>query len=170
MRSARPEPRERVTPNRSSNSLNSGRKETVVVGGSAAGLYTAALVARGGCPVRVLEAAESLEAEPRTLIVTRHLRDSLGRVADACTVNEIRRFELFTDGRSATVALARPDLIIERAKLIRGLAEEAQGAGAVVECGQRFLSIAGGARDLTLAVDRQGKKEELRAATVVGAD
>lgn len=159
-----------MTPNRTSSSLNPGHKETVVVGGSAAGLYTAALVARGGRRVRVLEAAERLEPEPRTLIVTRHLRDSLGRVAAACTVNEIKRFELFTDGRSATVALARPDLIIERARLIRALAAEAQGAGAAVECGQRFLSMAGDARELTLTIDRQGKRDELRAATVVGAD
>jgi len=34
-------------------------------------------------------------------------------------INEIRRFELFTDGRSAQVALTKPDLIIERSRLIR---------------------------------------------------
>ena len=42
----------------------------------------------------------------------------------AAVVNEIRKFELFTDGRAAQVPLDRPDLIIERSRLIRGLAEE----------------------------------------------
>jgi len=40
-------------------------------------------------------------------------------------INEIRRFELFTDGRSAQVALTKPDLIIERSRLIPALAREA---------------------------------------------
>ena len=159
-----------MTPNGSTRSFRKPETGAVVVGGSAAGLYTAALIARGGQRVRLFEAAERLDPEPRTLIVTRHLRDFLGRTADACVVNEIRRFDLFTDGRSATVALAQPDLIIERAKLIRALAEDAQEAGATVECSQRFLSIEHGTRGLTLQLDSCGRKEEVHAATVVGAD
>jgi len=37
-------------------------------------------------------------------------------------INEIRRFELFTDGRSAQVALNKPDLIIEPVALDPALA------------------------------------------------
>jgi len=159
-----------VTPNGSSSSLRKPETGTVVIGGSAAGLYTAALVARGGRRVRLFEAAARLEPEPRTLIVTRHLRDFLGRTADACVVNEIRRFELFTDGRSATVALAQPDLIIEREKLIRALAEDAREAGVAVEYDRRFLSIERRARELALQIESRGRKDEIRAATLVGAD
>jgi flavin-dependent dehydrogenase len=120
--------------------------------------------------VRVLEACESLEPESRTLIVTRHLWDLLGQTAAACIVNEIRRFELFTDGRSASVALRQPDLVIERAKLIRALAEEARCAGATIEYGSRFVSISGRGNKLALQIDNRGKKEEVQAATLVGAD
>ncbi len=144
--------------------------EVIVVGGSAAGLYTAALVARGGRSVRVLEAAPELNPAPRTLIVTERLRALLGQSAAASTVNEIRRFELFTDGRSAQVALRQPDLIIERARLIRALAGEATQAGATIDCNTRFQSVAANARGLRLEVDSSGRREELHAASVVGAD
>ena len=143
-----------------------------VVGGSAAGFYTAGLLARAGRDVRVLERAEELQPAARTLIVTSRMREMLGAAGEVAVVNEIRRFELFTDGRAATVALAKPDLIIERAKLIRGLAEQAQAAGAKVELGRRFLKLEPNGHELALAVERSrdGAQEELRAETVVGAD
>ena len=144
--------------------------EVVVVGGSAAGLYTAALVARGGRRVRVLEAAPDLAPLSRTLIVTQHLRTLLGQTAVASTVNEIRRFELFTDGRSAQVALAQPDLIIERTRLIRALASEARQAGVAIDCNTCFRGVAANARGLRLEVNSGGKHEELHAASVIGAD
>ncbi len=86
------------------------KEEVIVVGGSAAGLYTAAKVAHGGKRVRVLESKRDLQPAPRTLIVTNHFRTQLRASADESTLNEIRRFELFTDGRSAQIALAKPDL------------------------------------------------------------
>ena len=142
-----------------------------MVGGSAAGLFTAALVARGGRRVRILEAAERLDPEPRTLIVTRRMQDLLGTAGEASVVNEIRRFELFTDGRSAEVSLARPDLIIERSRLIRSLADEAQRAGARLELGRRFLRLEPNGRGVVLTVERAGAiQEEVHSETVVGAD
>lgn len=147
------------------------RGEVAIVGGSAAGLFTAALVARGGRGVRVLEASERLDPQPRTLIVTRRMQDLLGAAGEASVVNEIRRFELFTDGRSAEVPLARPDLIIERARLIRSLAEEAQRAGVQIELGRRFLQLEPNGRGVALTVERaDAGREELHSETVVGAD
>ena len=111
-----------------------------IVGGSAAGLYTASLLARAGRAVQVFERAERLD--PTRSHADCHQPDA--RYARpvpsiAAVVNEINRFELFTDGRSATIPLDSPDLIIERSQLIRGLAEEAQANGASVELGRRFL-------------------------------
>ena len=114
-----------------SNSISlTDSRNVAVIGGSAAGLFTASLLARRGVPVRVFERIETLEPASRTLIVTNRLKSLLGRAAEASVVNEIRRFELFTDGRSANVALKHPDLIVERRSLIQGLAQEAQQAGA----------------------------------------
>ena len=140
-------------------------RSVAVVGGSAAGLFTAAILARKGLPVRVFERIETLDPEARTLIVTNRMRSLLGRAAERSIVNEIRRFELFTDGRAATIALKHPDLIIERRALIQGLAEEARSAGASVELGRSFHALHPNGRGLVLEVERpsDGSREEVRA-------
>ena len=150
---------------------NSGaERDVIVVGGSAAGLFTAASVARGGRRVRVLESKPQFEPASRTLIVTDQFRSQMGGSARESIVNEIRRFELFTDGRSAQVALTKPDLIIERSRLIPALAREAEQAGANLSFDTRFLGIGPNARGLRLEVETGGKREELHADSVVGAD
>lgn len=146
------------------------KREVVVVGGSAAGLYTAARVAQGGRAVRVLESRPTLDPAPRTLIVTDHFRGQVNGAAGASILNEIRRFELFTNGRSAVVSLKRPDLIIERSRLIRALAEEAEGAGARFDYDTRFLGLSPTGSGLHVQVHQAGRREELYAESVVGAD
>jgi flavin-dependent dehydrogenase len=143
-----------------------------IVGGSAAGLYTASLLARGGAEVRVLESLETLEPAARTLIVTHRMREMLGAAAEGSVVNEIRRFELFTDGRSATISLKHPDLIIERRTLIQTLADAARHSGAKIELGRRFQALHANGRGLVVEVERSanGGREEVRAEAVIGGD
>jgi digeranylgeranylglycerophospholipid reductase len=150
--------------------LSRKKNEIIVVGGSAAGLFTAAAVARGGRAVRVLESKPGFEPASRTLIVTDHFRSQLGPLASKSIVNEIRRFELFTDGRSAQVALKKPDLIIERSRLIPGLASDAQEAGAKLSFDTRFLGLAPNARGVRMEIESGGNRQELHADSVVGAD
>jgi flavin-dependent dehydrogenase len=143
-----------------------------VIGGSASGFFTASLLARAGRPVEVLERSEGLDPTPRTLIVTSHMRTLLGEVGEGAVINEIRKFELFTDGRAAQVPLERPDLIIERSQLIRGLAEQARNHGARVSFGNRFVSLESNGAGLRVFVERtrEARTEELHADVVVGAD
>jgi flavin-dependent dehydrogenase len=140
------------------------------VGGSAAGLYTAASLARGGREVQLLESKPTFDPAPRTLIVTSHFRQQVNGSAAASIRNEIRRFELFTNGHSATVSLKQPDLIIERSRLIRSLAQEAESAGATFDYGTRFLALSPNGTGLHVDVDRSGKQERIPAGCVVGAD
>lgn len=159
--------------NSKSHSLSVARNgPVVVVGGSAAGLFTAYLLAREGVPVQVLERTDGLSPDARTLIVTHRMREILGPAADASVVNEIRRFELFTDGRAATVALRQPDLVIERQALIASLARQAQNAGAGLSYGRHFQGLRPNGRGLVLNVlgSADGDSEELQASTVVGSD
>ncbi len=147
-----------------------GKSEVVVVGGSAAGLYTAACVAQGGRNVRVLESKVTLDPAPRTLIVTNHFRRQVNGGAEASVLNEIRNFELFTNGRSAVVSLKDPDLIIERSRLIRALAEDAERAGAQLQFDTRFLGLTPNGNGLHVQVDQSGNRHEISADSVVGAD
>ena len=156
----------------SSSSKQKSSRNVAIVGGSAAGLFTASLLARQGVDVRVFERIETLEPAERTLIVTHRMQDLLGKTSESAILNRIRRFELFTDGRMATVPLKNPDLIIERRTLIQGLAEQAQMAGASVELGRRFHALHPNGRGLILEVERtsDGVREEIHAPTIVGAD
>lgn len=120
--------------------------------------------------MRVLESRPALEPQPRTLIVTNHFRQQVNGAAAASIRNEIRKFELYTNGRSATVLLKKSDLIIERSQLIRALAEEARQAGAQFEYDTRFLGLSPNRRGLHVHVDRGGQPQELYAESVVGAD
>src|SRR6202163_14265 len=144
--------------------------EVIVVGRSGAGLSTAAAVARGGRRVRVLESKPRFNPPDRTLIVTSHFRNQLGAAARESIINEIRRFELYTDGRSAQIALAKPDLIVERSRLIPALAREAQASGAKLSFDTRFLGMGPNSSGLRLETETGGRKEELHPASVVGAD
>jgi flavin-dependent dehydrogenase len=100
------------------------------------------------------------------------MRGVLGPLGESAVVNEIRRFELFTDGRFATVSLRTPDQVIERSTLIRDLASQAEAAGARVLLGQRFHGLKPRATGLSFTVERgKGARiEEVQARTVIGAD
>lgn len=147
-------------------------QDVAVVGASAAGLFTARLLAEKGAAVRVFEAAESLNSTPRVLIVTRRMRDIIGSVAATAVVNEIRRFELFTDGRDVQVVLKEPDLVVERAALIRQLAAEAAEAGAQILLSRRLRAIESTQTGLSLVIEgsRGGEVDHLPSRTLVGAD
>jgi flavin-dependent dehydrogenase len=144
--------------------------EIGIVGGSAAGLFTALLLGRAGRRVSVFEGAERLDPKSRTLIVTARMKDLLGKMGSGSVVNEVRRFELFTDGRVARFALCQPDLVIERAKLIRNLAAAARQVGAEVLLGHRFVSMEQRKQGLALQLERTGAAEEVHVTTAVGAD
>jgi flavin-dependent dehydrogenase len=148
--------------------------DVAVVGSSAAGLFTAYLLASGGQAVGVYEQAEELNPRARTLIVTHRVRELLGELGESAIVNRIRRFELFADGRVVTVSLDRPDLILERAKLINVLAAHAQGAGAQLHLGRRFLGVEADRGRLAMRLGRNNGNgrgaEEVHVRTVIGAD
>jgi len=100
------------------------------------------------------------------------MNEILGKVGKSALVNEIRRFELFTDGRTASIALLQPDLVIERARLIKELAQAAQESGAELQLGSRFVSMEPQRDALALRLERRRDAtiEEVRVKTVVGAD
>src|SRR5579863_4538255 len=89
------------TKNTSTPKTQAAARNVAVVGGSAAGLLTASVLARQGVGVRVFERIETLEPAERTLIVTTRGRSLGGGAAEGCIVKEIRGFKFFTEGGSA---------------------------------------------------------------------
>lgn len=145
--------------------------DVAVVGASVAGLFTAAKLARADMDVRVVERAATLPPPYRTLIATHRVRDQLGHLGESSIVNEIRNFELFADGVVASVALRRPDVIVERAALVRELADDARTSGAKISLGTTFLTV-GAANGSPVELRNEATKAPASISTsiVVGAD
>lgn len=142
--------------------------EVGVVGASLAGLHAARLLAEAGCSVRVFECSPDARPLRRSLIVTDAYRELLGDFGESAVVNEIETFELFADGRRMEVQLGAPDLIIERAELLRCLYERAVESGVEILTNQHFRSLS--AEGSGLELQFHGSVPPARAAVVIGAD
>src|SRR5438046_410569 len=105
------------------------QEPVVVIGASGPGLLAAYELARRKVPVRVYEQAEQLAPAPRTLIVTPAISQALGFVPTSAITHHVHSFDLRSNGTLAQVTLQEPDLIVERAALIRLLAAKARAAG-----------------------------------------
>jgi flavin-dependent dehydrogenase len=148
------------------------RKDVAIIGGSAAGLLTAKMLAEQGLNVKVFEAATRIDPSTRTLIVTGHLPKMIGSLYQSSLVNKIHRFELFTDGRVTKISLRQPDLIIERSKLLHELASQAEESGAKIFTDQRFLGLKPNGKGLAFNITGNGHRESVEqyAQILVGAD
>ena len=146
------------------------KDNVAIIGASTSGLYSAMLLARRGFQVTVFERSDELDPVLRTLIVTSRYRDYLGELGERSVVNEIRQFELFSNGHFATVPLAKPDLIIERATLIKDLAKEAERAGVDIRLGHRFKTLKPSEQGIDLALQVEEEQVRYTAKTVIAAD
>ena len=143
-------------------------RQIAVVGGSVAGLYAAGSLAESGMRARVFEAGPERAPRPRSLIVTHALREMLGPLAEPAIVNEIRRFELYADGRTAVVPLEQPDLIIERSVLLTTLARRALNAGTELLYERHLQKLT--ADDAGARLEFTNGAGAERADVVIGAD
>ncbi|MGH7775216.1 MAG: FAD-dependent monooxygenase [Candidatus Binatia bacterium] len=146
--------------------------EAVIIGGSAAGLFAAYLLARDGVRVRLFDANDVLRTSPRTLIATSQLTEILGFFPSDAVINRINRIDLFSPHRSATIPMAEPDLVVERATIVRLLAERAIQAGAEIQSGTKFLNFAPAEGGVTVKVRnlKLDQTEEFKTTTLIGAD
>jgi len=147
-----------------------------VIGASTSGLHAATLLAESGLAVRVYEARDEFRPQPRTLIVTSRLTDVLGFAPSAAIVNRTHHFELFSPNASSRVSLRKPDLIVERGRLLHILAERARKAGVQIILGRRFVGFGEPSRGANGSivlrfVDAAGRTVLEESATcVLGAD
>jgi len=149
------------------------KKDVAVVGCSGAGLLAAYELARKGASVQVFDAEENLNPASRTLIVTSKLKELCFPLQNSAIINEIRGFELFADGKMATIPFVYPDLVIDRSLVIRSLASMAKAEGAEIHMGHKFLRFNGSnGKGLNFSVQKNGNpnEEEMTARVVIGAD
>jgi flavin-dependent dehydrogenase len=144
----------------------------IIVGASTPGLFAAFLLARAGADVEVYERTGTLDFAPRTLIVTGKLSDVLGFDPKEVILNKVNNVELYSKSKSTKVKLSRPDLIIERQKLLILLARMAEEAGAKIFLGRRFLNFSstGKGVDVCYRDSETGSERQMQADILIGAD
>lgn len=148
------------------------RLDVAVVGGSAAGLHAARLLAGAGLRTAVFDARhEEDHGADRTWIVTRTFEKVLGGAPDGVVVHETDVMRLSSPGRTTDVHLEPADLIVERSQLFRHLASRARRQGADLRFGTRVQDVerSGEAHQL-LVRDGSGQKAGVTARHVIGAD
>src|SRR5215470_9960311 len=146
--------------------------EVVIVGGSAAGLFAAYLLAREGVGVRLFDANDVLRTESRTLITTSQLTEVLGFFPREAVCNEIRQIDLISPERAVTIAMTQPDLVVERSAAVRLLAQKALECGVEIRGGCKFLNLQPGDGGAMIAIrdTHRDRVEQFKATTIIGAD
>jgi flavin-dependent dehydrogenase len=143
-----------------------------IIGASTPGLFAAYLLAQTGADVEVYERSGSLNSTPRTLIVTGKISDVLGFIPEDAILNEVSYAELFSKSRSARVEFSRPDLIVERGKLVELLAQRAKDAGARIILKRRFLNYFSTNEGVSVTFRNleSGENSEAQTDILIGAD
>src|SRR5439155_5391411 len=151
---------------------NKDVSEVDIVGGSAAGLFAGYLLAREGKSVRLFDANDVLNVDSRTLITTSRLTEVLGFFPDNAVVNQIDQIDLNSPGRSVTIPIKEPDLVVERAAVVRLLARKALDAGVEFRAGCKLVNLEpgeGGVR-ITIRDTHRDRVDEFKSQTLIGAD
>lgn len=148
------------------------KRDVAIIGGSTAGFFAGYLLAKEGLDVRIFEAEERIDPEPRTLIVTNSVTDLLGSEYEKIVINKIHRFEIFADGKAATIPLSQPDLVIDRNKLVKELSIQAERQGARVLMNKRFLDLNANQKRINFKVSHNGDQNavEESAQVLLGGD
>jgi digeranylgeranylglycerophospholipid reductase len=143
-----------------------------IIGGSAAGLFAAYLLAREGKEVRLFDANDVLNADARTLITTARLSETLGFFPHEAVVNQIDRIDLYSPRRTVSIPMHRPDLVVERAAVVRLLARKALDAGVELRAGCRLVDLKPGNKSLKLTIrdTHRDRTEAFKTTTLIGAD
>jgi flavin-dependent dehydrogenase len=149
-----------------------GWYDTLVVGGSCAGLRTAELLAEQGQRVVLVERKAALDRLPRTWIVTPHLQRVLGFQPHEAIVHRTGVMRLFAGRAQQDVRLQVPDLVVERAQLLPLLAARAEAAGARLVLGAAVSDITNVTGGFQVSARRAGHSEPLvfHARNLVAAD
>ena len=142
--------------------------DDIVIGASTAGLHAAHRLAQAGRRVAVFDRQKELNPARRTLIVTPAIREFLPDLPEKVVLHRTGTIALASPRAEAQVRLEDPDLIVERAALIRWLFGKARSAGARIFLGCRFTGF--DSHSAQVHFHRHGPFSAMATQSVIGAD
>ena len=153
-----------------------GPVDALIVGGGPAGSATAALLARRGCRVLIVDRAVFPRPKPcgdylnpgcDELFERLGVRDAVaGAAAPVCGMRLVT-----ADGTAAALPFPRRNgWAVRRSQLDQALLDHAVRAGAAIRDGSRLAAIEPASRALRVTVERGGRAESYGARLVIGAD
>jgi len=162
------------------------QKRIIVVGGGPVGMVTALACAQRGFAVTVLEAAQTVDTNPRAATThpsTLEMIDSLGVIDEFIAAGLVARYFDFWD-REKRELIARFDhdllredtkfpfvVQTEQHKLVNIIAAKLKTMSDVdVHFGVPVVDVEQDANGVTVTIDRDGVQEKLSGAFLVGAD
>ena len=140
-----------------------------IVGAGPAGSYAAYLFAKNGFKVTVFEEHNEIGKPIQcTGIVTSSI-EKLVKIEKDCLINKIKKAKIFSpNGKCIEFNLKSPNLILDRKKFDRYLAEKAMDAGAEFFLNHKFITIKNGY--VIIKNKNRIKKINLKNNILIGAD
>jgi geranylgeranyl reductase family protein len=133
-----------------------------IIGGGPAGCYTAFLLAKQGKEACIVEEHSSIGSPVQcTGIVTSSINNII-RLKKDFTLNKINSARIVSGKKSAEFRLKKPNIILDREKFDRHLAEKAEDAGATIYLGEKFIKNKG-ENVIT-------SKRTIKSDAIIGAD
>ncbi|MBW2967888.1 NAD(P)/FAD-dependent oxidoreductase [Candidatus Woesearchaeota archaeon] len=139
-----------------------------IVGGGPVGCHAAGILAKKGHDVLVLEEHKEIGLPIQcTGILTRRIMDIV-RPDKACIVNRIKTVKVHGPSNSATIP--NDDLIIDRARFDKMLAQRAEAKGANISFDTRVEGIRRIQDGFKLKLKQNGKNKIVKSQIIIGAD
>jgi len=144
--------------------------DVMIIGASSSGLYLAELLAREGKQVGIFEREETINPARRTYIITPQINNFIKKLSEKEILHQTQIMVVETCNSKVSIPFRDGDLIMERNGLTNTLMQRAQGAGAVLHTGHRFLRFNIVDGQSICVFDARGSEINVTADFVIGAD
>lgn len=148
-------------------------KDAVIVGGGPAGCFLGKALSEKGYEVTILEEHSEI-GQPMCcagILGAKGLK-GVGMDPKNWSLNELRR-GVFHSPSGDSITLSRNQVeayAIDRSRFDRDLAEGAARAGSDIELNAKCVDVAPADDEVSLEIEKRGKREQIKSRVVVGAD